>query len=133
MGVEALPGASYRGTLLSSTSSPYPNSVATTGNSAILRFGTRGLTACLKRNPDLFGRTVGLAMPRSCAKLPRGTLASLPQHPYEHRPERPVLLLAVDQEFGEGAARARYMAKTVAPRAASVGAPPAPAAARESP
>ena len=26
----------------------------------------------------------------------------LPQHPYEHRPQRPVLL-AVDQQFGEGA------------------------------
>ncbi len=30
----------------------------------------------------------------------RGSLFSLPQHPDEHRPERPVLL-AVDQELGE--------------------------------
>ena len=29
----------------------------------------------------------------------RALLVSLPQHPYEHRPERPVLL-AVDQELG---------------------------------
>ena len=41
-------------------------------------------------------------MPRSCAQLPRGTWASLPQHPDEHRPERPVLL-AVDQQLGERA------------------------------
>jgi hypothetical protein len=33
----------------------------------------------------------------------RGSLFSLPQHPDEHRPERPVLL-AVDQELGEGTA-----------------------------
>ena len=31
---------------------------------------------------------------------PSKTLASLPQHPDEDRPERPVLL-AVDQQFGE--------------------------------
>ena len=30
-------------------------------------------------------------------------VVGLPQHPDEHRPERPVLL-AVDQELGEGAA-----------------------------
>jgi hypothetical protein len=29
------------------------------------------------------------------------------QHPDEHRPERPILL-AVDQEFGEGAGRRTY-------------------------
>ena len=39
------------------------------------------------------------------AYLPRPVLPRLclPQHPDEHRPKRPVLL-AVDQEFGEGAA-----------------------------
>ena len=38
-----------------------------------------------------------------CAQLPRRTVARLPQHPDQHRPERSVLL-AVDQELGEGAA-----------------------------
>ena len=35
----------------------------------------------------------------------------LPQYPHEHRPERPILL-AVDQEFGEG----DQAADTLAPR-----------------
>jgi len=43
---------------------------------------------------------------RRAARAPGGLIgpgsARLPQHPDEHRPERPVLL-AVDQEFGEGA------------------------------
>ena len=38
--------------------------------------------------------------------LPIPSALSLPQHPDEHRPERPILL-AVDQEFGEGASRAQ--------------------------
>ena len=37
-----------------------------------------------------------------CAQLPRRTVARLPQHPDQHRPERPILL-AVDQQLGEGA------------------------------
>ena len=36
-------------------------------------------------------------------QLPRRSLAALPEHPDSHRPERPILL-AVDQELGEGAA-----------------------------
>jgi hypothetical protein len=38
---------------------------------------------------------------RSCDAL--GAPVALPQHPDEHRPKRPVVL-AIDQEFGEGAA-----------------------------
>jgi hypothetical protein len=38
--------------------------------------------------------------PPGCAAFRRLPLA-LPQHPHEHRPERPVLL-AVDQQLGEG-------------------------------
>jgi hypothetical protein len=38
-----------------------------------------------------------------CVELPASPLAvALPHHPDEHRPERPILL-AVDQELGEGA------------------------------
>ena len=40
---------------------------------------------------------------RTRAPIPTRPLAlSLPQHAYEHRPERPILL-AVDQQLGEGA------------------------------
>jgi hypothetical protein len=39
--------------------------------------------------------------PRRGAGVPDDLALSLPQHPDEHRPERPILL-AVDQEFGEG-------------------------------
>ena len=36
------------------------------------------------------------------SRLPGGTLAPLPEHPDQHRPEGPILL-AVDQQVGEGA------------------------------
>ena len=39
---------------------------------------------------------------RTLGTLPLSLLAGLPQHPDEHRPKRPILL-AVDQELGEGA------------------------------
>jgi hypothetical protein len=48
--------------------------------------------------PEAWHVRVGVA-PDGRSRLVLG----LPQHPDEHRPERPVLL-AVDQELGEGAA-----------------------------
>jgi hypothetical protein len=49
-----------------------------------------------------------LTPPARCAAQapdkPPASPLGLPQHPDEHRPERPVVLLAVDEEFGEGAA-----------------------------
>jgi hypothetical protein len=42
-------------------------------------------------------------MPETIRARPLATSLSFLQHPEEHRPQRPVLL-AVDQEFGEGAA-----------------------------
>jgi hypothetical protein len=56
-------------------------------------------------DPRASGRDLGSASPcgagSRCDQLPRRTLAVLPQHPDQHRPKGPVLL-AVDQEFGEG-------------------------------
>ena len=57
-------------------------------------------------DPRASGRELGSASPcgagSRCYQLPRRTLAVLPQHPDEHRSERPVLL-TVDQQLGEGA------------------------------
>ena len=44
----------------------------------------------------------GRAGPGGPESLGRSRAVGLPQHPDEHRPQRPVLL-AVDQELGEGA------------------------------
>jgi hypothetical protein len=41
-------------------------------------------------------------MPETIRACPLASLLGLPQHPDQHRPERPVLL-AIDQEFGKGA------------------------------
>jgi hypothetical protein len=52
---------------------------------------------------DLEVPTRAAIFPRRGAEVPDDLALSLPQHPDEHRPERPVLL-AVDQQLGEGAA-----------------------------
>jgi hypothetical protein len=66
------------------------------------------IPATMATTPKTFSpvRRTDLGYPRTTQLRGRLPAIGLSQHPDQHRPERPVLL-AVDQELGEGTARSK--------------------------